>query len=185
MSAATPTKLAQEIYQAWPSQGAQVVSEHDFAKTGLSYSAFFAPNMVSEAGRTLYEAGYFLEDVSVMKVKEGFVATYHYATVYEPGIRLAIRALSPNGVFTSLNSVYQGAEWHERESTDFFGVQFIGNPNPVPLLTDPDSPDTSPLIKPDKELATMATLKLFGKTTVCDPTWETLVNPDAQKEPAA
>jgi NADH-quinone oxidoreductase subunit C len=34
--------------------------------------------------------------------------------------------------------VFQGAEWHERETTDFYGITFAGNPNPIPLLLIPE-----------------------------------------------
>lgn len=175
---------AQELFQSWAESGALVLCRHDFQRSGLSYSAVFAPNMVSEIGRKIYEAGYFLEDISVMQVKEGFLATYHYTSAAEPGLRLAIRALSPKGVFTSLATVYQGAEWHEREATDFFGVQFIANPNPVPLLLPHDFPDPPPLLKDDKNLASLTALKLFGQARVLDQAWLPLVGAEALKEGA-
>jgi len=157
--------------------GALVRCRHDFKKTGLTFSAVFAPDMVSEAARMLINVGYFLEDISVMKVKEGFLATYHYDSAKNPG-RLAVRALSPDGVFISLDSVYKGAEWHEREAADFFGVKFIGNHNPVPLLLPHDFPDAPPLVKDDGELAAMMDLKLFGDSPeIIDPAWAALVAP--------
>lgn len=166
--------------------GALVLGRHDFKQTGLTFSAVFAPNMVSEVGRVMLEAGYFLEDISVMKVKEGFLATYHYDSARNPG-RMAVRALAADGVFVSLSSVYQGAEWHERESKDFFGVEFIANPNPVPLLLPHDFCERPPLIKDDGELAAMMDLKLFGQEPeVLDPAWIALVFPPAaQKEEGA
>ncbi len=170
-----------ELYEAWKASGAKVVSRHDFQKTGLSLSAVVGPNMVSEEARRLFDAGYFLEDLSAMKVREGYLVTYHYASVRTPG-RVAIRALAKDGLFTSITSVYQGAEWHEREAADFFGVRFIGNPNPVPLLLPHDFPDPPPLAKPEAELATMADLKLFGEAEVLDPAWAALVGASAGQE---
>ena len=177
---------AQEIYDRWKDMGALVRCRHDFKKSGLTFSAVFAPDMVSEAARALHNAGYFLEDISVMKVREGFLATYHYDSARKPG-RLAVRALAKDGVFVSVNSVYQGAEWHEREAADFFGVNFIGNPNLVPLLLPHDFPETPPLIKPDNELAAMIDLKLFGETPeIIDPSWTALAAPpQAAKEEGA
>lgn len=175
----------QEIFDSWKNQGALVRCGHDFKKTGLTFSAVFAPDMVSEVARKLLNAGYFLEDVSVMKVKEGFLATYHYDSTKNPG-RLAVRALAADGVFLSLDSVYQGAEWHEREAADFFGVKFIGNHNPVPLLLPHDFPETPPLVKDDGELAAMADLKLFGdQPEILDPAWAALVDPPKKKEEGA
>ena len=31
----------------------------------------------------------------------------------------------------SLTGVYGGADWHEREAADMFGIRFVGHPNPV------------------------------------------------------
>jgi NADH-quinone oxidoreductase subunit B len=46
-----------------------------------------------------------------------------------------------------------GAEWHERETTDFFGIVFEGNPNPKPLLL-PDGMTIHPLVKtPERQPA--------------------------------
>lgn len=175
-----------EIYDRWKSMGALVRCRHDFKKSGLTFSAVFAPDMVSEAARMMLNAGYFLEDVSVMKVKEGFLATYHYDSAAAPG-RLAVRALAPNGVFVSIDGVYQGAEWHEREAADFFGVTFIGNHNPVPLLLPHDFAEAPPLVKPESELAAMLDLKLFGEETeIIDPAWTALATrPEAVREEGA
>ncbi len=34
----------------------------------------------------------------------------------------------------SVTAVWQGADWHEREAADLFGIIFDGHPNPKPLL---------------------------------------------------
>lgn len=164
-----------DLRTAFRDMKAQVICEHEFKKTGLVLSAVFDPNMVARVARQLIEAGYFLEDVSVMEVTEGFLATYHYDSAREPG-RVAIRALAADGIFVSIADVYQGAEWHERESTDFFGVEFIGNPNPVPLLLAHDFPGPPPLRKKTEDLAPMHALGLFGKPEIFDPAWEILVH---------
>lgn len=163
-----------ELRSVFKEMGALVICQHDFKRSGLTFSVVFPPNMVSEGARRLLEAGYFLEDVSVFQVKEGFVATYHYDSAREPG-RVAIRALAPDGVFVSITSVYQGAEWHERESTDFFGVTFIGNTNPVPLLLAHDFPDPPPLCKAEADLSSISALGLFGEPEILDKAWEILV----------
>jgi NADH-quinone oxidoreductase subunit C len=174
---------AREIFEAWRRMGALVLCQHDFRKSGLSFSAFFAPNMVSEAARGRFEAGWFLEDLSAMPVQEGLLVTYHYAALRQPG-RLAVRALAERGRLTSITSVYQGAEWHEREAADFFGLEFIGNPNPAPLLLPHDFPDPPPLLKAEKDLAAMRDLGLFGEAQeILDPAWAALA--PAQGEGAA
>ena len=170
----------QDLREAWVSLGALVIARHDFQKTGLSLSAVFPPSMVSEVARGLLNAGYFLEDLSAMPVKEGLLVTYHYDSFDQPG-RVAVRALADSsGTVYSICSVYQGAEWHEREASDFTGVRFIGNTNPVPLLLAADFPDPPPLLKPEKDLASMSQLKLFGDDAeILDPAWRDIVSPAA------
>lgn len=47
---------------------------------------------------------------------------------------------------SSLTGVYRGANWHERETAEMFGVTFDGHPNPLPLLL-PDGFEGHPLRK--------------------------------------
>ena len=162
---------------------AKVICEHDFKKTGLTLSAVFDPSVVSKVASHLIEAGYFLEDISVMEVTEGFLATYHYDSAHKPG-RVAIRSLAADGIFVSIASVYQGAEWHERESSDFFGVEFVGNPNPVALLLAHDFDGPPPLRKKAEDLSPLRALGLFGEPDILDSAWEVLVRgpkPDSEE----
>ena len=46
----------------------------------------------------------------------------------------------------SLCGVYGGAEWHEREAADMFGITFEGHPNPVRIYL-PDAFEGHPLRK--------------------------------------
>ena len=40
----------------------------------------------------------------------------------------------------SATSVYAGASWHERETHEMFGIDFVGHPHLVPLLLSPSAP---------------------------------------------
>ena len=174
------------LFDAWRALGPLVMCRHDFKKTGLTFSAVFSPSAVSEAARKACEAGWFLEDITVIQVKEGLLATYHYASFHESG-RAAVRALADRAIgIWSINSVYQGAEWHEREQTDFFGAYFSGNHNPVPLLLAHDFPLPPPLLKEEKELAHMRDLGLFGEAEILDLAWQDIINPpQAEKQEGA
>jgi NADH-quinone oxidoreductase subunit C len=165
--------------------GALVVSRHDFKKDGLVLSAVIAANALTKIARGLKDDGYALLDVSVLHVKEGFLVTYHFDNFNEPG-RVALRVLAESDypVAPSLFDVFQGAEWHERESSDFYGVVFFGNPNPVPLLLAEDHQGPPPLKKETKDLAALSSLGLFGKPQILDPAWESLVSaPKAEAKP--
>ena len=116
-------------------------------KTGLVRSVFLLPKDLLKAATNLYDQGYFLEDLSVLDTKDGFMVVYHFDHYTSPG-RVALRVLVPHDTpeIPSISSVFSGADWHERESHDFFGVVFTGHPNLVPLLL-PDDADFHPLVK--------------------------------------
>ncbi|MBF0217760.1 MAG: NADH-quinone oxidoreductase subunit C [Candidatus Omnitrophica bacterium] len=51
-----------------------------------------------------------------------------------------------NGKISSVSSIWKTAEWHERETSELFGVVFEGHPDPRRLLLDDDM-DGHPLLK--------------------------------------
>lgn len=46
----------------------------------------------------------------------------------------------------TIQEVFPGANWHERETHEFFGIRFAGHPNLTPLLL-PEDADYHPLRK--------------------------------------
>ena len=67
---------------------------------------------------------------------------------YDQLCRVVIRTRVPrdNPEVPTISQVYPGANWHERETHDFFGVKFIGHPDLTPLLL-PEDADYHPLLK--------------------------------------
>lgn len=63
-------------------------------------------------------------------------------------VRLRLKAFIPiaNPEIATITDIYVGANWQERETFDFFGVQFKGHPNLVRILNE-DSMDYHPLRK--------------------------------------
>jgi len=53
---------------------------------------------------------------------------------------------SENPSAPTLVEVYAGANWHEREAAEMFGIEFVGHPNPSPLYL-PDAFEGHPLRK--------------------------------------
>jgi NADH-quinone oxidoreductase subunit C len=170
----------------WKQAGALVVSHHDFKVEGLLMSAVVAPKSLLAFAKQLRDDGYTLLDISTVQVKEGFFITYHFDSILEPG-RLALRVLvdADKAKVPSLYSIFQGAEWHERESYDFFGIEFIDNPNLVPLLLPHDLGCPPPLRKDPQNLASLVSLGVFGKPEVIDPSFEDIINPPKEEAPEA
>ena len=54
-------------------------------------------------------------------------------------VRTLLPADGPDALTApSIVDVYPGADWHERETAEMFGIAFTGHPNPVPLLLPPN-----------------------------------------------
>jgi len=72
---------------------------------------------------------------------------YHLQSMVN-NIRLRLKAYVSieTPVIKSITDIYIGANWQERETFDFFGVQFEGHPNLVRILNE-DSMDYFPMRK--------------------------------------
>ena len=62
--------------------------------------------------------------------------------------RVVIRCKMPrsNPEVPTISAICSGANWHERETHDFFGIKFTGHPDLSPLLL-PEDADFHPLLK--------------------------------------
>lgn len=157
----------------------------DFPKTGKTWQAFLPAATLVRAAERLLAADYFLEDICAVDCAEGYVVTYHFAHFNIPGrVALRVVALGDAPVVPSIAGIFHGAEWHERETRDFHGVVFEGNPNLIPLLMDPDMADCFPLRKEPKSRAKMRDILEAGQVVYCDPAFD-LMTPDAPPDASA
>lgn len=130
---------------------AEYIGKLDPAKHGAEYSVFLSPSRVVRAAEIMLKNGYFLEDVSGVDVAEGLMAVYHYDSMDKPG-RIVLRAMLPHDKpeIPSISNVFQGAEWHERETADFYGIVFTDITNDAPLLLPAEERIEPPLVKTAK-----------------------------------
>ena len=72
---------------------------------------------------------------------------YHVHSLVH-NVRLRIRAYLPIAEpnIATITDIYIGADWQERETYDFFGVNFVGHPNLTRILNE-DSMDYFPMRK--------------------------------------
>ncbi len=68
-----------------------------------------------------------------------------FAVVYQlhslvHNLRIRVKAFVPlsNPSILSLTDIYSGANWMERETFDFYGIQFINHPNLTRILNEED-----------------------------------------------
>jgi NADH-quinone oxidoreductase subunit C len=77
----------------------------------------------------------YLRCLSVVDYNETLQTVYHlYSTRLKHRVVFKASAPRENPVFASVTPVWRGADWHEREGAELFGVTFEGHPNPQHLL---------------------------------------------------
>ena len=83
----------------------------------------------------------------------GLEVVYHlYSYTHKHNVTIKTRLPQDDPRVPSVTSIWKGADWHEREAAEMFGIFFEGHPNLVPLLLPEDITDHHPLRK-DSPLA--------------------------------
>jgi len=96
----------------------------------------------------------FLRDLcGVDHEAEGLEVVYQlYSYKHRHHVTIKSKVPTEDARIKSVSDVWQGANWHEREVRDMFGIVFEGHPNMVPILLPEDMTDHFPLRK-DNPLA--------------------------------
>jgi NADH/F420H2 dehydrogenase subunit C len=86
-------------------------------------------------------------------MEHGLEVVYNlYSFTHKHNVTIKTRLPQDDPRVSSATSVWRGADWHEREAAEMFGIFFEGHPNLVPLLLPEDMTDHHPLRK-DNPLA--------------------------------
>jgi NADH-quinone oxidoreductase subunit C len=100
------------------------------------------PDLVVAAAEVLDRDGYALDTITGVDwiAEDAMEIVYDY---YHPGApwRIVVRARVPrsNPELPTIARVFPGADWHERETHDFFAIRFLGNPHLQPFLLPEDA----------------------------------------------
>jgi NADH-quinone oxidoreductase subunit C len=114
----------------------------DFALKGYHLDATVPADKVVDAAAELDRKGLSLDTVTGVD----WLAEAKMEVVYDffhplTGLRVVVRSRIPREKpeIASIASVFPGANWHERETHDFFGIKFTGHPNLTPFLLPEDA----------------------------------------------
>ena len=121
----------------------------DYAIKGWHLDVRARPDQVVAAAALLDENGFAMDAVTgVDWIAEGEMEVvydyFHPANSWRVVVRARVPRSKPE--IPTISQVYPGANWHERETHEFFGIVFLGHPNLTPLLL-PEDADYHPLRK--------------------------------------
>jgi NADH-quinone oxidoreductase subunit C len=126
------------------------VIERDYAVHGYHLDAQVDTDQLLDAVKIVDRADFFIESITgVDWIKENQIEIIYDFSRYDfDTCRVVIRTRvdRTNPVVPTITDIYAGANWHERETHDFFGVKFDGHPHLIPLLL-PEDADFHPLLK--------------------------------------
>lgn len=122
----------------------------DYASRGVHLDVQCTPAQIVDATRILDEEGFCLESVAGVDwiKEEQMEVLYDFSRLDGPLCRVVMRTRVPRTepVVPTVSDIFPGANWHERETHEFFGIRFEGHPNLTPLLL-PEDADFHPLRK--------------------------------------
>lgn len=121
----------------------------NFSEAGVHLDACITPDKVVESAKIMERHGYAIDAVTGMDwLAQGLMEVVYDYLHFSSGLRVAIRTRIPRSEpsIATISTVYQGANWHERETHDMFGIKFVGHPDLTPFLL-PDDADFHPLRK--------------------------------------
>jgi NADH-quinone oxidoreductase subunit C len=120
-----------------------------FEDKGLHLEVTVEPANVVKAAEILDRAGYAIDAVTGMDwPTQGLLEVIYDFLHFQTGERVAFRArIARNDPkIATISKVFPGADWHERETHDFFGIDFVGHRDLSPFML-PDDATYHPLLK--------------------------------------
>jgi NADH-quinone oxidoreductase subunit C len=114
----------------------------DYALKGYHLDGSVSPDHVVRAAEELDAEGFALDTITGVDwmAENQMEIVYDYFHPAKP-MRAVVRTrvARDNPELSTISNVFPGANWHERETHDFFGIRFIGHPNLTPFLLPEDA----------------------------------------------
>ncbi len=150
-----PEEGAKKKKPAPPEPRKNGLLELDYVRRGVHVDVQMAADQVVRGAEILDAEGLQLEAITgVDWIKENELeVVYDFSYTGGECFRVVLRVRIPRDEanIPTLNDVFPSANWHERETYDFFGINFEGHPQLENLLLPEDS-DFHPLLKDFKGL---------------------------------
>ncbi len=121
----------------------------EFISKGYHLDVKIAPDQIVPAAKILDENGFSIDTITgVDWLPENTLEVVYDFLHALSNLRVVVRTRIPRDEpeIPTISAVFPGADWHEREAHDFFGIRFLGHPDLSPLLL-PEDADYHPLRK--------------------------------------
>ncbi len=128
----------------------QNVAEPQPGACGYTIEVHLSPDQVQECARSMYDHGMYLVFITAVHVSPVPEVLYQFAHFDTPCRVLVRTSVQSDGKLPSIAPVYRGADWHEREIHDFYGIVFEGHPHLKPLIFAREDRKMRPLLKRDE-----------------------------------
>ena len=159
----------EEIRPLLEQAGATAV-DTEYAKSGTHVDVIVPAEKLRDVVQLLRDQEYLIADLTAVDATPQMMAIYHFNNL-EGGCRVTVRALTERATpeLASVQDIYPGANWHEREAHDFFGLVFSGHPDLSPLILPEDAGDLRPLLKSEERLKALGdVIPLFTEAPAGD-----------------
>jgi NADH-quinone oxidoreductase subunit C len=123
------------------------VEQIDYARRGYHLDVRLQTGQVRAFAGLLREREFYLAFLSAVHVSPAIEIIYQFACYARPCRIVARSPVSVDGALPSIADIFDGANWHERETRDMFGIVFTGHPCLEPLLLPEEAADLKPLLK--------------------------------------
>lgn len=134
------------------------VEEVEFAQRGYHLEIRLEPSQLRSFAELLRTGNFYLSYVSGLHLTTGIDVSYQFANYGFSCRLLAHVSVDADHSLPTIADIFQGANWHERETKDFYGVIFRDHPNLKPLLLAEDMEDLKPLLKKEQALKDRAAI---------------------------
>ena len=123
------------------------VAEVDYKRRGYHVEVLLDNDKVRDFARVMRRNDYYLVFVGGVHIAEGLEVTYQFASFCAPCRVMGRAPVDGDGAIPTICDIFDGANWHERETKDMYGIVFTGHPYLQPLLLAEEDADMKPLLK--------------------------------------
>ena len=123
------------------------VAEVDYKRRGYHVEVLLNNDRVRDFAQVMRRNDYYLVFVGGVHTAEALEVTYQFASFTVPCRVLGRASVNADGTIPTICDIFDGANWHERETKDMYGIVFTGHPYLQPLLLAEEDADMKPLLK--------------------------------------